>query len=392
MPDLLVRREESIMFFMANAFDVIVVGVGAVGSAACYHLARRGLRVLGLERHAIPHAQGGSHGYSRQTKIAPYIGSPYEPIILRAYELWRDLVEESGQAEIMVTTGFLDLHPDRSFPGYRQNAGHFEDLGLAELRGRFPQFQLAEPYWGAFDRLGALLRPELAITTYVRLAVQHGGTIHGNTEVLEWKAQRGGVTVRTDRETYSADRVVFCAGPWTGKLLAELGIACTATRMSFGWVWPLQNSTAYGPEAMPCWCLTDEDGIYYGFPMMTDVPGYKIGLHWYGEPVDPDCFDRKPNAHDEELIRKGLRKYFPEANGPLLGLRTCLYDHTADDVPIIDNHPELDRVTLCGPLCGAGFKFVPAYAEAAADLAATGKTDLPIDFLRMRRFQLKVIP
>jgi len=369
----------------SGSYDVIVVGVGAVGSAVCYLLAQRGIRVLGLERFAIPHAQGGSHGFSRQTKIAPYIGSPYEPIILRAYELWRELMEVSGQKEIMVTTGFLDLHPDRTFPGYQSNGGHFEDLDREQLGRRFPQFQLSEPYWGAYDPAGALLRPELAITTFVRLAMQHGAQIHGNTEVQTWHADQGGVTVTTDRDTYVADRIVFCAGPWTGKLLKELGIGCTATRMSFGWVWPLSNMAAYLPESMPCWCITDEDGIYYGFPMMTDVPGYKIGLHWYGEPVDPDAFDRKPNAHDEELIRKGLRKYFPEGNGPLLGLRTCIYDHTVDDVPIIDNHPEQKRVTLCGPLCGAGFKFVPAYAEAAADLAMNGKADLNIEFLRIER-------
>lgn len=370
---------------MNSSYDVIVVGVGAVGSAVCHQLAQRGVRVLGLERFAIPHAQGGSHGFSRQTKIAPYIGGPYEPIILRAYELWRELVEESGQAEIMVTTGFLDIHRHREFPNYHTNAGHFEELGLAELRERFPQFQLSEPYWAAYDPAGALLRPELAITTYVRLAMQHGAEILGNTTVLDWTADARGVTVTTDRGTYSGDRIVFSAGPWSGKLLAQLDIACTATRMSFGWVWPTRNADRYTAAQMPCWCIDDEPGIYYGFPMMNDVPGYKIGLHWYGEPVDPDRFDRTPNAHDEQLIRTGLEKFFPEANGPLLGLRTCLYDHTSDDVPIIDIHPEQQRVVFCGPLCGAGFKFVPAYAEAAADLATAGDTALPIDFLRIAR-------
>ena len=370
---------------MSNSYDVIVVGVGAVGSATCYDLTKRGLRVLGIEQFSVPHSMGGSHGFSRQTKIAPYMGSAYEPIILRAYELYRELVAESGQSDLMVTTGFLDLAPHRNFPGYKQNLGHFEDLNVEQIRARFPQFQIGEPYWGAYDPVGALLRPEVTITTYVRLAMQRGAHILGNTKVLDWSADGGGVTVKTDRETYTADRIVFCAGPWTGKLLKDLGIACTVTRMSFAWVWPLQNVKAYEPESMPCWCLEDEDGIYYGFPMMKDVPGYKIGLHWYGEPVDPDRFDRTPNAHDEALIRKGLRRYFPEANGPLVGLRTCLYDHTSDDVPIIDKHPEHDRVTLCGPLCGAGFKFVPAYAEIAADFVEKGRTDLKSDFLRIGR-------
>jgi len=375
---------------MPESFDVIVVGVGAVGSATCYHLAKQGLRVLGLERFAIPHAQGGSHGNSRQTKIAPYIGGPYEAIILRAYELWRELVAESQQPDIMVTTGFLDVHRQPQVAHYNRTpdpkeTGYFEKLDLAEIRHRFPQFQLTEPYWGTWDPTGALLRPELAITSFVRMAMQQGATILGNTPVQSWQADRFGVSVQTDRDTYSAGRLVLCAGPWMGKLLSDLSIVCTANRMSFGWVWPLRNAKSFLPAAMPCWCIDDEPGIYYGFPMMTDVPGYKIGLHWYGENVDPDQFDRMPNAHDEELIRVGLRKFFPDGNGPLLGLRTCLYDHTPDDVPIIDTHPDHDLVTLCGPLCGAGFKFVPAYAEAAAELAVTGTTTLPLDFLRIKR-------
>ena len=370
---------------MSRSFDVIVVGVGAVGSAACYQLARRGLRVLGIERFSVPHAQGGSHGYSRQTKIAPYIGGPYEPIILRSYELYRELVAESDQPDIMVTTGFLDVHGRRKIAAYEQNSGHFEELDHAELARRFPQFRLPAASRGYWDPAGALLRPELAITAFVRLALQLGAQVYGNTRVLDWKADARGVTVTTDRDTYTAGRVVLCAGPWTGKLLQDLGVGLSANRMSFGWVWPLRAVESFEPGAMPCWCISDQDGTYYGFPMMTDVPGFKAGLHWYGETVDPDEFDRTPNAQDEERIRKGLRKYFPDGNGPLLGLRTCLYDHTPDDVPIIDQHPEFERVTICGPLCGAGFKFAPAYAEAAADLVENGRTELATDFLRIDR-------
>jgi sarcosine oxidase len=368
-----------------NAYDVIVVGVGAVGSSICYQLAKRGVRVLGLEQHAIPHALGGSHGYSRQTKIAPYIGSVYEKLILRSYELFRELIKESGEPDIMVTTGFLDVHRNRDFPAYKENHGHFEDLNLDQLKDRFPQFQLSAPYWAAYDPEGALLRPELTITTQVRLAMQHGARIYGNTEVLDWEAGADGASVKTDRGSFSADRVIFSAGAWTGTLLQSLDVCCTATRQSFGWVWPERDMEAYRADKMPCWCIDDDEGIYYGFPMMTDVPGYKIGLHWYGEPVDPSQFDRTPNADDEERIRKGLRKYFPDADGPLMGIRTCLYAQTPDEAPVIDIHPEHDRVVLCGPLAGAGFKFIPAYAEAAADLATSGDTNLPIDFMRINR-------
>ncbi|MBM4021804.1 MAG: N-methyl-L-tryptophan oxidase [Planctomycetes bacterium] len=370
---------------MPTTYDVIVVGVGGVGAPAVWHLARRGLRVLGLERFAVPHAMGGSHGNSRQTKIAPYIGSPYEGIILRAYELWREIVAESAQPEIMVTTGFLDIHRAPPAAAYATDTGRFERLDHAELRCRYPQFQLAEYCWAAWDPAGALLRPELAVTSFVRTAMLRGGVVEGSTEVKGWRASAGGVEVETTRGRFSAGKLVLCAGPWTGKLLADLGIRMTANRMSFGWVWPRRNVAAFGPSSMPCWCIDDEPGIYYGFPMMTDVPGFKIGLHWYGDEVDPDAFDRRPDARDEALIRTGLRTFMPDANGPLLGIRTCLYDHTPDDVPIIDLHPEHDNVVICGPLCGAGFKFVPAYAEAAVDLAADGHTRLPIDFLRIGR-------
>ena len=199
---------------MSNSYDVIVVGVGAVGSATCYDLTKRGLRVLWLEQFSIPHNLGGSHGNSRQTKVAPYIGSEYEPVILRAYELYHELVEESRQADIMVKTGFLDLAPHRNFPAYKLTHNRrFEDLSIQQVKERFPQFQIGEPYWGAYDTEGALLRPEAAITTYVRLAMQRGAHILGNTKVLDWKSDAGGVTVKTDRETYIADRIVFCAGP-----------------------------------------------------------------------------------------------------------------------------------------------------------------------------------
>jgi len=247
----------------------------------------------------------------------PDIGSDYEPVILRAYELYRELVEESGQTDIMVKTGFLDLAPHRNFPAYQlPHNRRSEDLSIQQVKERFPQFQIGEPYWGAYDPEGALLRPEVTITTYVRLAMQRGAHILGNTKVLDWKSDAGGVTVITDRETHTADRIVFCAGPRTGKLIMELGIAVTVTRMSFAWVWPLTNFKAYEPESLPCWCIEDEDGIYYGFPMMSDVPGYKIGLHRYGETVDPDSFNRTPNAQDEEFIRKGLRRYFPRRQQP----------------------------------------------------------------------------
>ncbi len=165
---------------MPKSYDVIVVGVGGVGSAVCYQLAKRGVKVLGLERFAIPHAQGGTHGYSRQTKIAAYIGGVYEPLVRRSYELYRELIEEARQPEIMVNTGFVDICPGQRSGAYQHDSDAFDYLDHAELQGRFPQFHLPEDYWGALDPAGALLHPELAITSHVRQALTCGAEIHGH--------------------------------------------------------------------------------------------------------------------------------------------------------------------------------------------------------------------
>ena len=354
---------------MKNHYDVIVVGIGAMGSATCYHLAARGAKVLGLERFDLPHAQGSSHGYSRHTKTAVYVDTPFEPFIGRSFELWRLLEGESGQ-QILVTTGYLRMADTGTWDHLQGKVRH-EVLTADEVAYRYPQFSLGPGYHGLYDPNGGLLRPELAIATHIIQALRRGAEIRGREGVTGWEEAGGCVEVRTERGHYSADQVVFTGGAWTDRLIADLGIRLTVSRQPLAWVWPARNAAAFDVGALPIWQIPapETNGEYYGFPMMPDHPGFKLALHTYGETNDPEQLDRNARPEDEEEVRVCLRRYIPDANGPLTAMRICMYTSTEDYMPVLDRHPARDRVTVGCGFSGSGFKFSCAFGEWLAETA-----------------------
>ena len=370
---------------MGNHYDVIVVGLGAMGSATCYHLAGRRAKVLGLERFDLPHAQGSSHGYSRHTKTAVYVDTPYEPFLGRSFELWRLLEGESGQ-QILITTGYLRMANTGSWDHLQGRVQH-EILTTDELSYRYPQFTLAPDYHGLFDPNGGLLRPELGIATHIIQALRRGAEIRGRETVTGWKETPGCVEVQTDQGRYSADQVVFTGGAWTGQLIEGLGISLTVTRQPLAWVWPARNASSFDVGALPIWQIPapEVNGEYYGFPMMPDHPGFKLALHAFGEPSDPDQLDRRARPEDEEEVRVCLRRYIPDADGPLTAMRICMYTRTADDHPVLDRHPAYDRVTVGCGFSGTGFKFSCTFGEWLAETALRQPTTIDNDTFRFER-------
>lgn len=370
---------------MSNHYDVIVVGLGAMGSATCYHLAGRGAKVLGLERFDLPHAQGSSHGYSRHTKTAVYVDTPYEPYIGRSFELWRLLEGETGQ-QILITTGYLRLDNIGSWEHLQGRVRH-EVLTADELAYRYPQFTLADDYHGLYDPNGGLLRPELGIASHLIQAMRRRAEIHGREAVTGWKETPHGVEVETGRGRYSADQAVFTGGSWTAPLIENLGIPLTVSRQPLAWVWPARNTAAFDVGAMPIWQIPapEYDGEYYGFPMMPDHPGFKLALHTYGETSDPDRLDRNSRPEDEEEIRRCLRRYIPDADGPLTAMRICMYTRTEDYLPVLDRHPAYDRVTVGCGFSGAGFKFSSAFGESLAETALGQPATIDNEAFRFER-------
>ena len=370
---------------MGNHYDVIVVGIGAMGSATCCHLAGRGAKVLGLERFDLPHAQGSSHGYSRHTKTAVYVDTPYEPFIGRSFELWRLLEGETGQ-QILVTTGYLRMADTGTWDHLKGKVRH-EVLTADEVAYRYPQFTLTSDYHGLYDPVGGLLRPELGIASHIIQALRRGAEIHGREAVTGWKETAECVEVETDRGRYSADQVVFCSGSWTAPLIADLGISMTVTRQPLAWVWPARNAASFDVGALPIWQIPapEYDGEYYGFPMMPDHPGFKLALHRYGEASDPDNLDRSARPEDEEEVRGCLRRYIPDADGPLTAMRICMYTRTADDMPVLDRHPAYDRVTVGCGFSGTGFKFSCTFGEWLAETALGQPTTIENETFRFAR-------
>ena len=313
-------------------FDVIVVGGGGMGSAAAWQLAKRGQRVLVLERYDVPHAYGSSHGISRIIRLPYYENPAYVPLLRRAYALWREAEAASGR-ELLVTTGSVDASPewDPLFQGAltsaREHDLEHEVLTGAEVNGRFPGYNLPERQRAVFQPVGGLVASERAVVAHTELAQARGAVVHAREQVLGWEAAGGGdgVTVTTVRGRYEASRLVLTAGAWMDELVPLLAGRAVAERQVLAWLQP-HRPELFMPDRFPVFNLQVEEGRYYGLPIY-DVPGFKFGrYHHQGEVGRPEgLLLHEPDAADERLLRAFGERYFPAGAGPVVALRACMF-------------------------------------------------------------------
>jgi sarcosine oxidase len=361
-----------------------------MGSAACYHLARRGLRTLGLERFDIPHSMGSSHGITRIIRLAYYEHPSYVPLLLRAFELWDDLAHESGR-HLLQVTGTIDASgPDEIvFTASLATCHEFdlphEVLTSKALTARYPGYRLPPAHMALFQPRGGFLLPEQCITTHVQGALAAGADIRARERVLSWEPRGDGVRVTTERGVYDAGRLILSAGAWMQSLVPSLTGLMQPERQVLAWFAPLEPAL-FTPRRFPVFNLTVPEGRYYGFPEYG-VPGFKIGrYHHLEERIDPDAFDREAGPADEAPLRDATAKYFPAANGPTMALRTCIFTNTPDEHFIVDLLPGYPQVVVASPCSGHGFKFASVIGEILADLAQRGETRHDISLLRLGRF------
>ena len=373
------------------SYDAIVIGVGGMGSAAVYHLARRGLQVLGLEKHAIPHEMGSSHGYSRMIRYTLQEHPSYVPLVRRSYELWHEMEETAGE-ELMVTTGSIRAGaPDSPFFLNAQEACDlhsipYEILTASEVNKRFPGYRFPEEISSVYQADGGFLLPERCILTHVQAAERAGADVHSQETVLDWGVRGDGVQVRTDRDTYTAGRLVVTAGPWAANLVPELAAYAVPERQVMGWFQP-KRPELYAAEAFPVFGVFTEEGRYYGFPSHA-VPGFKIGrAHHLLQKVDPDAIDREVHPEDEDILRQVVNRYFPLAAGKLLDGKTCMYTNTPDEHFMIGTLDGQPQVSVAAGFSGHGFKFASVIGEIMADLAQNGATEHDINLFRLDRFK-----
>jgi len=375
-------------------YDAIVAGVGGMGSAAVYHLARRGVKVLGLEQHDIPHELGSSHGLSRIIRLAYAEHPDYVPLLKRAYALWRELENEAGE-ELLIVTGGIDAGAEGSATvegSLASCAIHdlpHERLTAAALARRFPGYRLAPEMAGIYQPDAGLLLPERCVAAYAAAAKKRGAEIHTRERIVRWDTEGSGVRVVTDRETYRARKLVVAAGPWAGKLVPALATLAVPERQVMLWTEPLQPAR-FEPAVFPVFNMEAPEGRFYGFPARGGT-GFKIGkYHHRGERVaDPDGMDRDCHPEDEAVLRQAIGRYFPDADGPTLAMKTCLFTNSPDEHFILDVLPDRPQVTLAAGFSGHGFKFCSVVGEIMAELALDGGTRHDIALFSLARFALR---
>jgi sarcosine oxidase len=371
-------------------YDAIVIGVGGMGSAALYHLARRGWKALGLEQFDIPHEMGSSHGYSRMIRYTLQEHPSYVPLVRRAYELWHQLENASGE-RLLVTTGSVRAgHMESPFFQGAVEACETHNIPYEVLTGpetgrRFPGYRLDGDIAAVYQADGGFLLPERCIVNHVSAALEAGAEVHGRERVLEWEPAGEGVVVRTARGTYRAGRLVVSAGAWAPKIAPTLAQFAVAERQVMGWFQP-ERPELFRPDTFPVFGLYVDEGRFYGFPVYG-VPGFKIGKsHHLDQTADPDQLDREAHPEDEAVLREFVSRYFPEAAGPALSLKACMFTNTPDEHFILDLHPEYPQVSLAAGFSGHGFKFSSVIGEIMADLAQFGETSHDLDLFRLSRF------
>jgi sarcosine oxidase len=371
-------------------YDAIVIGLGGMGSATAYRLARRGVKVLGLEQFDIPHDRGSSHGITRIIRLAYWEHPSYVPLLRRAYELWRELENISGE-RLLVITGSIDAGEENCdtvkgalLSAQIHNLPH-EILDAEALHARFPGYRLPQDMTAIYQPDGGFVLSERAIVAHATAAQALGAELHAREEVLSWEATGSGVQVRTSRARYTADRLVITAGPWAGNLMPGLAWLMVPERQVLIWVQP-RRPEHFRLGAFPVFNMEAPEGRFYGLPVYG-IPGAKFGkYHHRGETADPDQMDREIHPEDEAVLREGIRRYFPDADGPTMAMTTCLFTNTPDEHFIIDAHPEYPEVFLAAGFSGHGYKFASVVGEILADMVLEGGSDLDISLFPLGRF------
>jgi sarcosine oxidase len=364
--------------------DAIVAGLGAHGSAAAYHLAKRGRSILGFDRFARGHTLGSFGGLSRIIRVSYYEHPSYVPLLKRAWDLWRELERDSGET-LLTRTGGLYLGPPDgelvagSLASARTHGLEHQLLDNAELRRRYPLFDVERDWIGVLDAQAGWLAPERAVETHQRQAERLGATLRFAEPVERWERDGEGVRVTTATDSYRARRLVIAAGSWLPRLLPRLAPHLWVERSVMFWFEPRRELDAFA--RLPVYIVQDTDRLYYGFPY-DPRNGLKMAALHFGDRADPDTVDREPSATDEERIRAWLRRRLPLADGRRRGAQVCLYTNSPDGHFVIDREGPVTYASACS---GHGFKFATAVGEILADLAVSGRTTLDIGFLSSGR-------
>ncbi|MDW7982677.1 MAG: N-methyl-L-tryptophan oxidase [Thermomicrobium sp.] len=363
--------------------DVVIVGLGAMGSAAAASLARRGYRVLGLDAFPFGHDRGSSHGKTRALRMAYYEGPEYVPLVRRAWSLWRELEAITGRALLHRTGGLYIGRPETplvsgALASARQHGLAHELLDAETAAIRFPGLRLDPDQVALWEAEAGLIDPEAAVAALLDQARAAGADVRHAVRVERWKAEGEGIRVDTSDGLFAADRLILTAGAWLPQLVPDLDLPLTVWRILHVHFAP-RTPGRFSADRFPFTLWEDETGIYGAFPELPGQ-GVKFGRHDSGEVCSPDSVRRTAEPVEIEALRTALERYWPGAGGSVLWYLTCLYTMTPDHHFLIDRHPAHSQVILCSACSGHGFKFAPAIGELLADLAIDAAAEAPASF------------
>ena len=357
-------------------FDVVVAGLGAMGSAAAFHLARRGLRVLGLDALAPPHDRGSSHGGSRIIREAYYEHPVYVPLVQRATELWHEL-EALTHRCLLRRTGILNLGDAEGelirgvLRSVEQHALPHQRLDAREVGRRFPQFRLSPGTVAVYEERAGVLDPEGCVQAHLDMARAGGAELRFGEGVREWRQEDDGVLVTTDRGRCRARTLLLSLGPWLADVAP--GLPVVVERQTTHWFHPRESPEAFAPGRFPTFLWETDPGRYfYGMPDLGG--GVKAARHHGGAAGPLHALDDAVRAADVAEVRAFLAAHIPAADGEHLRASVCRYTNTPSAHFLVDRLPGHDTVWVLSPCSGHGFKFAPVIGEIAADLATEGAT------------------
>ncbi len=379
---------------MTAHFDVAIVGLGAVGSAAISHLSARGVKTIGIDAYYPAHALSSSHGDSRLIRLGYFEDPSYVPLLQRAYANWR-VLETRLREDILTITGVLQIgKPDSKIVSGTRKSCNLHDLPVDtldpdEMRRRFPVFALDEDEIALLDPQGGYLKPEAAVMGYLKLAASDGAALHFGEKVTAIEPGDNGVTVVSDTGRYSAGKVIVATGSWIGELVPALRDHAVPIKQVVSWYQPVDGFVTT-PQRMPVFIRDEgENGSFFGFPSIG-IDGVKVGRHaHFREPIDPNQPNPPVNERDTHLLDSFIRRRLPAAAGVRVRSTTCRYTMLPSEDFLLDLLPGDKRIVVASPCSGHGFKFTSVIGEILADLALDGDTDLPIgafSFEAMERF------
>jgi sarcosine oxidase len=372
-------------------FEVIVIGLGGVGSATLAHMARAGHKVLGIDQFSPPHAHGSSHGQTRIIRKAYFEHSNYVPMLERAYSLWSELEHLSGR-QLYFRTGLLQLGPAQGevLSGVRRSALEHrlevETMSAAQAACRFPGISPDESWTAIIEANAGYLLVEECVTAHLEVARRDSAQLLLNCPVHAWHCDGNSVCVDTANGVYRADRLVIAAGPWADKVLRSVRLPLKIIRKHVYWY--AVQPDFYADASFPCFFFDTKQGFFYGMPVRAGQ-GLKVGRHSGGEEADPDQSTAHPSdLADRNSVEEFLGEHLPRVmTEQLLNWSGCFYTMTPDQHFIVDQLPDNPLVTVVAGLSGHGFKFSCVLGEIAASMATARPVEFDVGFLSLKRFQ-----